>query len=394
MEDLLIHKTQGESIAANPGKTYDAAIIGGGLAGLSLAIQLSRLNYSVIVFEKEQFPFHKVCGEYISMESKNFLQSLGMDLDNLNLPVISKLVISAKNGKLLKHNLSLGSYGISRYLLDDCLAQIAVTNGTILMQNTRVNDVYFENEIFNVHTSGGQYNARIVFGSYGKRSNLDVKWKRPFITTSKNSLNNLIGIKYHIKTNFPADTIALHNFQNGYCGIVKIENDTFNLCYLTTADNLKNAGGQIKKMEETVLSQNPHLKKIFGESEMLFQSPLTISQISFDKKKQVEDHVLMMGDAAGMITPLCGNGMSMALHGSKLAAEQVQAFLNGKISRKQMEERYAKNWQQQFARRLFAGRNIQRLFNHSSLTGSFISMVRPFPGIVDYLVRQTHGEPF
>src|SRR5690606_9835880 len=140
------------------------------------------------------------------------------------------------------------------------------------------------------------------------------------------------------KTNFPAETIALHNFQNGYCGIVKIEDDKFNLCYLTTASNLKNAGGQIKKMEETDLSQNPHLEKIFKESEMLFQSPLTISQISFEKKKQVEDHMLMVGDAAGMITPLCGNGMSMALLAGKLAAEQVHEFLSGKISRKEMEE--------------------------------------------------------
>src|SRR5690606_11295276 len=127
---------------------------------------------------------------------------------------------------------------------------------------------------------------------------------------------------------------------------------------------------------------------------MLFQSPLTISQISFDKKKQVEDHMLMVGDAAGMITPLCGNGMSMALLAGKLAVEQVHEFLSGKISREEMEERYTKSWMQQFARRLFMGRNIQRLFNHTSLTGSFISMVKPFPKFVDYLVRQTHGKPF
>jgi len=49
--------------------TYDAAIIGGGLAGLALSIQLSKKGYRVILFEKEQYPFHKVCGEYISMES-------------------------------------------------------------------------------------------------------------------------------------------------------------------------------------------------------------------------------------------------------------------------------------------------------------------------------------
>ena len=52
---------------------YDCAIIGGGLAGLCLAIQLAKNGHKIILFEKNQYPFHKVCGEYISMESWEFL---------------------------------------------------------------------------------------------------------------------------------------------------------------------------------------------------------------------------------------------------------------------------------------------------------------------------------
>jgi flavin-dependent dehydrogenase len=70
------------------------------------------------------------------------------------------------------------------------------------------------------------------------------------------------------------------------------------------------------------------------------------------KKKQVEKNVLMIGDAAGMIAPLCGNGMSMALHASKLAARQIDLFLQDKLTREQMEQCYTQLWQQQFARRL------------------------------------------
>ena len=60
------------------------------------------------MFEKEQYPFHKVCGEYISLESWDFLISLGLDLDKMNLPVISMLQVSAVNGKMLEHKLPLG----------------------------------------------------------------------------------------------------------------------------------------------------------------------------------------------------------------------------------------------------------------------------------------------
>ena len=64
---------------------YDVAIVGGGLAGLTLSIQCADAGYKTILFEKEQYPFHKVCGEYISYESWDFLQDLGVDLDAMNV---------------------------------------------------------------------------------------------------------------------------------------------------------------------------------------------------------------------------------------------------------------------------------------------------------------------
>jgi menaquinone-9 beta-reductase len=108
----------------------------------------------------------------------------------------------------------------------------------------------------------------------------------------------------------------------------------------------------------------------------------------------VENHVLMTGDAAGMITPLCGNGMSMALHGSKIAFECIDNFLQKEISRQQMEDSYTKQWKQQFASRLRTGRIIQRFFGKKSLTNLFISAIKPFPFLIQKLIRSTHGRPF
>src|SRR3954470_25000132 len=103
---------------------YDVAIIGGGLGGLCLAIQCIEKRYSVILFEKEEYPFHKVCGEYISLESWDFLEWLGLSLSKMNLPVIKKLIVSSPNGTILKESLPLGGFGISRYKIDNELQQI------------------------------------------------------------------------------------------------------------------------------------------------------------------------------------------------------------------------------------------------------------------------------
>src|SRR5580658_1497079 len=96
-------------------QVFDCGIAGGGLAGLTLAIQLADAGYSVILFEKETYPFHKVCGEYISMESYNFLERIGMPLSTMNLPTINEVKISSPNGTALTRKLDLGGFGISRY---------------------------------------------------------------------------------------------------------------------------------------------------------------------------------------------------------------------------------------------------------------------------------------
>src|SRR5215203_6879911 len=108
---------------------YDVAIIGGGLAGLSCAIEMSKAGHSVVLFEKEKYPFHKVCGEYVSLESWNFLQQLGIPLKDMALPVIDTLFLSAPNGNSFTTKLRLGGFGISRHLLDLSLSVLAKKNG-------------------------------------------------------------------------------------------------------------------------------------------------------------------------------------------------------------------------------------------------------------------------
>jgi flavin-dependent dehydrogenase len=374
--------------------TYDVAIVGGGLAGLALSIQLARAHYHVAVFEKEKFPFHKVCGEYISFENWNFLEELGLPLSDWNLPIIKRLMVSDPNGNFIESELPLGGFGISRYKLDASLAAIAKTSGVNLFEQNKVTDIVFENSSFNIQASLFNCQAKIVCGCFGKRSNLDIKWKRSFTQKKNNKLNNFIGIKYHIKTNFPENLIALHNFKNGYCGISQIEDNKYCLCYLTNAENLQANNNSVTEMEKNILQRNPFLEKIFSTSEFLFDEPAIISQISFEKKSKTENHILMLGDAAGMISPVCGNGMSMALHASKIAFRHIPLFLKGNITRHEMEQDYTDEWNRHFGRRLSAGRIIQRFFGDNFLSGFLIRSVRPFPKLISYLIRQTHGTPY
>lgn len=374
---------------------YDVAIVGGGLAGLSAAILLRKHGYRVVLFEKETYPFHKVCGEYISTESWNFLCSLGLPLGDWNLPVITKLTMSAPDGSTLTQPLVPGGFGISRYRIDHALAGIAKAVNVDMHEGTRVNNIVFESDHFVVHSDAVTVHAKACCGAFGKRSNIDVKWQRPFLLQKSAARNNYIGVKYHAHIPAAEKQIALHNFKDGYCGISPVEEDRYCICYLTTAHNLRTQGNNIRQMEKNVLYKNPQLHDILSRTDILYEKPLTISQVSFERKTQVENHVLMLGDAAGLIAPLCGNGMSMALHSSKLATGLIASFLQGEISRDVMEQQYSDLWNKQFARRLKAGRIIQTAMGKEWVTNIVIRSLRHFPKIVDRIISETNGgKPF
>jgi flavin-dependent dehydrogenase len=372
---------------------YDSAIIGGGLAGLALSIELAKLGRKVILIEKESYPFSKVCGEYISMESYDYLKRLGLPLDTMDISRINKLLISAPDGSTLERPLKLGGFGISRYTLDAKLAKLAEEAGVTLWQSTSVENVVYTDECFQLTTTKGLVKSKVAAGAYGKRSALDRKLNR-LETLPVPKEAQYIGVKYHVKLDFPSDRIELHNFENGYCGISKVDQQRYCLCYLTHADNLRKHNQDIKKMEKEVLMKNPFLKKYFTEAQFLNELPLTISQITFHVKSAVHEHILMLGDAAGNIAPLSGNGMSLALRSAYLAAVEINFFLTGTISREKMEERYARKWKNNFDLRIRSGKYLQALFGKKSLTIFTIRLLRYLPWVTDGFIRLTHGRPF
>jgi len=366
----------------------DVLIIGGGLAGLASALHLSKKGLKVIVIEKNTYPKHKVCGEYISNEILPYLFWLDIDVREIHPTSISNFEFTAQNGKTAKTKLPLGGFGISRYELDHFLFEKAVESGcTIITGN--VTDISFENDIFSVNTSKEILFAKIVLGAFGKRSNIDQVLSRDFI--SKKS--PWLAVKGHYKGNFDESLVALYNFQGGYCGVSKVENDVINICYLADFETFKKYKN-IEEYQKSVLYKNKKLKAIFENSTSLFEKPLTISQISFDKKQPVENHILMIGDTAGLIHPMCGNGMAMAIHSAKIASELTLDFYYGKIeTRNEFERLYTKEWKKNFSKRLFFGRLLAKALTHKKLTHAMTTVAASIPALLSFIIKQTHGRP-
>jgi flavin-dependent dehydrogenase len=367
----------------------EVLIVGGGLAGLTAAIHLSQLGLEVIVIEKNEYPKHKVCGEYISNEVMPYLDWLKLDLEELHPTNIDTLHFSTTTGKNSIARLPLGGFGVSRYALDNFLYQKAVANGCTIIQET-VDAIVFANDVFTVSTSGGkELKSKIVLGAFGKRSSIDQKMKRDFIKQQ----SPWLAVKAHYSGIFPDNVVGLHNFKGGYCGVSKVEDGKINICYLADYETFKTFKN-IEEYQEKVVAKNPNLKTIFETFTLVSEKPLTISQISFARKPAVDNHVLMIGDTAGLIHPLCGNGMAMAIHSAKIVSELVAKYSRSEIpSRMALEKQYTVEWNYNFKQRLRTGRWIAYLLQKPKISEAALHLVNLFPSLLPFIINKTHGKP-
>lgn len=365
-------------------KTTEIIIVGGGLAGLTAARELATSGREVVVFEKQKLPHHKVCGEYLSREVVPYLAQIGVPLEDA--PSIDRLVLSSPGGRSLTCQLPLGGIGISRFALDYRLFQAAQKAGVSFVWEA-VDSVVHKESGFRVITRGGEWQAEQVLGNWGKRSVLDRVQNRSFFTKS----SPWMGIKMHYRATYPSDQVGLYGFKGGYGGLSVTESGAVNFCYLIHKNRFKETP-DLEGCTKGLLREHPALHEVLDAAEPLFDKPLGISNIYFGHKGLSANRVLMSGDAAGLIHPLCGNGMAMAIQGGRLQAEVLQEYLNGDLAdRELLEANYSNAWQKEFRTRLWIGERLQNVLVSPSGLNLGIRLGARVPFLLRAVIRKTHG---
>lgn len=357
---------------------YDIAIIGAGIAGSTLAILFAQDGKKVLLIEKNKLPHHKVCGEFISLESYPFFISLGLELDKWNLPIIKKLRLTSQKGTTLISDMQVGGFGISRHKLDKALVSLAQKSGATVLDNTKVIQATKDSITTNKQT----FQAKTVIGGFGK-------YKPNFFTKNSSQLKNYVGVKYHIKGNFDPTEIALHSFEGGYCGISQIEDQKFCLCYLVDAELLKRNSSDFKKLELNILAKNKDLKHIFETAAFLWDKPKIISNIQFDKQIISENGILFCGDAAGSISPLSGNGMSIAARSALLLYQ-----IYNSTDKNRLMATYETEWERSFAGKISRAKLLNQIMLNPIRHDVILRILKAIGPLRTTVINDMQGKPF
>ena len=371
---------------------YDIIIIGAGLSGCSAAIQLGQIGYRVLLLEQNHYPIHKLCGEFLSIEVIEIFAKLGI-LDRvrtLGAQPIHRAYLTTASGASFRSQLPSTALGLSRYQLDLMLFERAQSLNVHCQDLTKVAGVSGDlAKGFLVSTNKGNFTSRLVIGAFGKRSPLDRSLARQFIQQK----SPWIAYKGHFTGVDIQDVIELHSFPNGYCGLSQIETGEINVCWIAHQRVMQEELDPELKIPKS-LGQNPVLADRFRNMQQTSVNLQGLSQITFALKGNFYNDICMIGDTAGMIAPLCGDGMAMALRSAEIAVPLVSQFLNGEVdvnNINKFKQNYAIAWQREFQTRLQLGRAMHNCFVQPVLAHLGVNICHAFPFLGSWIIGATRG---
>ena len=239
----------------------------------------------------------------------------------------------------------------------------------------------------------GEVTARAVIGAQGKRSPLDAALGRQFLLSS----HPYVALKAHFNGPPVGDRIEMFAFPGGYCGLSEIEGDRRNVCLLAGQPAFQQVSrGEAAPVEAFIrwmARQNEPLGDWLRQAEPLQERWLAIAQVPFSPKPAIEKDILMAGDAAGLIAPLAGDGIAIALETGQLAARHLARYLSGELPASQLRQSYPAAWNRRYARRFRLGRLLQPLLVRPAAARLAFRLLAVLPPIGSYLISNTRGQP-
>ncbi|GBF74479.1 hypothetical protein PA598K_02826 [Paenibacillus sp. 598K] len=374
----------------------DVVVIGAGIAGSAAAIALARRGWRTALLDRQRFPRHKACGEFLSPESLAMLAELGLSgAVRASEPAeIREAALLLHGQRELRLPLPGTALGLSRYRLDQMLHDQATASGATLVTGVAASAVRRCDDGYIIEQSGAAaepLHARAVIVATGSsaRSGMPGAHSR-----AGGRQPRYIGIKTHLDSLAIGGTVELYFWEGGYLGLAPIEGGQVNAAALLRQDATMRGQGSILELLEQACRRHPALERRLRGAQPVPGTQAAVSPVPIGRRLLAWDETALIGDAASVIPPLCGDGMSMALRSALLCAEQADRYLAGRRDLDGWRHAYERELRRQLAGPRRWGRLLQWALGRPGLAPLLREAAVVAPRLARGLVQATRLRPW
>ncbi len=362
----------------------DAIVVGAGPAGSAAAIGLARAGAKTLLLERARETGDALCGGFLSWQTLQRLGALGIDRAALGGQAVRCVRLFA--GQRQSETALPGeAMGVSRRRLDNALQAAAVAAGTGFERGVHATTL----EDGAVQTRDGQVlTAQAIFLAAGKHGfrgfpREPAPWQRA---------DPAIGLRLRLPAH-PAlgrlvgDAVELHLFDRGYAGMVQQEDGSGNLCLAVHKSRLDEAGGDPATLLRALGDALPHLGARLAHADWS-RNVDAIGHVPYGwRTRETAPGLFRLGDQAGVIPSLAGEGMGLALASADAA---VAAWRHGGgVAAPAFQQRLAARMTRPFA----LANLVWRMGENRRSAGLLTGAASIFPSMVQMMSQATRIDP-
>lgn len=387
-----------KSTSTNSNHIYDVVIVGAGPGGSTAAHYLAKQGMDVLMLDKADFPRDKTCGDGLTPRALHQLEDMGIFKEASSAGFrINGLELHAKNGKLMRAKVPAHAEFpnqmliVPRLQLDDIIRQGAINSGARFQSPTLVRNIVTKSDRVTIEAdfSGRKesYHARVAILAVGANMRMlkdlgILKHNPSVLLAARAYFEGMSGLNDYIQVHLS------HVPQPGYGWVFPISETSANVgvgYWQKRVPWTKSPSSARSALEQFYM--NPKMKKMLAKAEAKGAIKSYPLRIDFATAPTYAERILLVGETAGLVSPLTGEGIDFAMESAHVAAEFLEAsFARGNFSLENFAS-YDRMLRRNFQSLFLALGKVRQLYLNPTLMSRAVGAAERFPEIKQLLVN-------